>query len=519
MNHQQLAENKLPRPVNAQRPAPDNARPEVDQRLLIDQLFTAVNNSDLKTVQGILDQDNIDLSVQDENGMTLLHRSIQLHEVDIVFALLNCRHGIHIDARDNMGHTAFTTTINFNDPIGEIMRKGLVEFGADIKLPFTPFDPSTGSPKEISAMRLAIKANNIHAAKLLLGADANINAVDSDPWPLIASAVNYQQADMVKLLADAKADVNATFNNQSSQQPDYSALNLAVQNSVDFETESSFDILKILVDAGSKTDMRSIELAKGNYRILDVLLEKAIDKTDEEGKKIKKSIFDAATSQPSFSDHTENKEIHLVDEQLEMRHFNLARVIAEPIKNSDLKKEFLAHKMEKALNDSNYMGIDALREMGVDFYAKTPIEIQEKSTKQPQSFKEISAATRNNIINEIIEKTKTTAAPEKIAVQKFLYFLNKKKEFGWNEQPISIQDKNIISTAEDKAFFTALMEAQMSPSNIETVVLSKLTFDDSLEKFLENEQLAVALDQTMDPVEDVLMAQACLTGYTEPDFA
>lgn len=515
MNQRNLAENNLPQPVNPQQPA------------LIDQLFIALGNRNLQEFQRILDQDSLDLSVQDKNGLTPLHLSIRHCKVDFFQAILKSKHDPHIDTRDSEGYTPFIATLGFNFSEGDDMRNKLVQAKANINLPFMPLDAPTGLHKEISAISMAIKGNSMHGAKLLLNAGADVNSSDIDHFPPIIAATNYLQIEMVKLIA-TKANINISISDEESPKFGYTALMLAVEKFVSSKEQRCFDILKELVDAGSEIDMRSIALAKGNEQILDALIEKEIDNIHVEVTPALKTIFDLFASRVSF---LENKEFHLAIEKFDKGHLNLARLFVNSIEDSDSKSEFISRKMAEALSDRSYIKIDALREMGASFYQETPKNDLEKFTNKiaKETNKElsnkISVNTRKEIIEKIYAETASTAASEKIAIKYFLSMLHYTIGYRQIKNTAHAKDKELLLTSEDKAFFAELMEGQLSPSHIETVIFSKLTFDDSLQIFLKNEQLTATTNQpaadSIDLAVDLqsqLGTQTCLTGCVDPDF-
>lgn len=187
--------------------------------------------------------------------------------------------------------------------------------------------------------------------------------------------------------------------------------------------------------------------------------------------------------------------------------------------------------MAEALSDRSYIKIDALREMGASFYHETPKNDLEKFTNKiaKETNKElsnkISVNTRKEIIEKIYAETASTAASEKIAIKYFLSMLHYTIGYRQIKNTAHAKDKELLLTSEDKAFFAELMEGQLSPSHIETVILSKLTFDDSLQIFLKNEQLTATTNQpaadSIDLAVDLqsqLGTQTCLTGCVDPDF-
>lgn len=486
MNQPNSAQGNFFRPSNAQRPAPGNTMNDLDEPTFIDRLFTAMRCNDLEAIHWILDQDDIDLSVKNEHGYTPVHFCLRHCSADVFHALLNCRHDAHVDERDSLGYTPFIAALLLPPAEGRIKMDALVKAKADINLPFVSCDTSLGPGFSASALEKAINFGHAYGVKLLL--EAGAQHTYGNDWPLIANAVSHQSYGLVKLLIAAEVDINVSIDIHGEK---HALLDIAVTRAVGWKMHESYEIVKMLVLAGAEVNMRAIELAEKNDRIFNCLLE---GNTYAKGQKttLLKAIFDCVVSQAPSWHLIGTKEINIADSKLYQGDFNLFKLFANSIADTEVKKSYISSRLKIAIDKTQYSIMDLLRETGAELY-RFPTEEIQTSKKIVFGFsRQIDEETREKILETIKEstphKTDSTYSPEKSAITNFLTSLDISHHQRTNiyTNKIFTEDNNVLDTVEDKTFFSALISAKNSPSHIETVILGKLTYDDALQNFLEN---------------------------------
>jgi len=98
------------------------------------------------------------------------------------------RVGMDVNAKDQDGFTALMSTTAFNIPEKIKSTIVLIEQGKDVTL---------------------VGDNSIDSVKLLISADANVNAKTKDGWTALMFAVLWKTPNTVKELLASGADVNA----------------------------------------------------------------------------------------------------------------------------------------------------------------------------------------------------------------------------------------------------------------------------------------------------------------------
>lgn len=84
----------------------EEARRDLDYTEHVNALLQAAEEGDFKLVKGLLDDGNIDINYQDENGWTALHHAVFSKSVEVIGFLLN-EPEIDISITDQMGKIAW----------------------------------------------------------------------------------------------------------------------------------------------------------------------------------------------------------------------------------------------------------------------------------------------------------------------------------------------------------------------------------------------------------------------------
>lgn len=524
MDQPNLVANALPRPISDPHPAPENAGAAASAAELSEQLFIALRERDLAKIHWILDQDHVDLSLKDDHGFTPLHFSMLHCPSEVFFSILHGKHDAHINEPSNDGYTPFITALCGCGKEDKLKMDALVEAQADINLPMMAPDAHMGVIMEISALQMAIQTKNAHGVKLLLDAGADVNQLTHDTCPLIFAAVIHQQPAIVKLLLDAKADLNAPYFEMESEKPGYNALHFAIEKSMKFNSWAADNIIKMLVQAGAEVDLKSIQLAENTVHIVDRLLEGKC-KTPGEATILLQAAFDSVVSLFPESKGMEHHEFHIAGTMFSRGFYNVAQVFASAIHDGELKEKFISSSLQYAIDHNNYPAMDAMRNLGATLYQDLTKENTPQHGKKiskeiiQEADRQISAEARDEIFREICKEENHKYSHEKIATTNILHYLlysiceKPEKDL---RKPFT-EDSTVLNTIEDKAFFHALMGAEMSYSHIETVIFSKLIYDEALENFLKNEPSMAtpadgckALEDSLDACAPAPEAEACL---------
>lgn len=84
----------------------EGIRRDFDYTEQLQALLRAAEEGDFKLVKGLLDDGNIDINYQDENGWTALHHAVFSKSVEVVSYLLN-EPEIDLSITDNLGKIAW----------------------------------------------------------------------------------------------------------------------------------------------------------------------------------------------------------------------------------------------------------------------------------------------------------------------------------------------------------------------------------------------------------------------------
>ena len=221
----------------------------------------------------------------------------------------------------------------------------------------------------------------------------------------------------------------------------------------------------------------------------------------------------------------EDHEFHIAGTMFSRGFYNLAKVFASAIHDAELKEKFISSSLQHAIEHKNYPAMDAMRDLGATLYQDLTKENTPRHGKKiskeiiQEAGRQISAEARDEIFRGICKEDNHKFSHEKTAATNILlyllYYLCEKPEKDLRK-PFS-EDGTVLHTVEDKVFFHALMGAEMSYSHIETVIFSKMIYDEALENFLKNERSVAtpadgfkALEDSLDACAPTPDADACL---------
>lgn len=245
---------------------------EINSQLLeiSNQLFKAVENSDLTSIQEIISKGG-NINIVNKDGCSLLEESIWNGNIEIIDALITS--GADINQAFGINHDMLlhfvldvisTKDINNVDVLQLLLEKG-------VNIEENDRDNEEGTP-----LHYAILTNNIKAVDLLIkkGADCNSIATCDGETPVFYAASEIGNIDAIKLLINAGADINIP-NIRSSM---WTPLMVAIY----YRHE---EIVRILIAAGAdvtNTDIDSknaLDIASGHCSIdiINLLIEKGSD--------------------------------------------------------------------------------------------------------------------------------------------------------------------------------------------------------------------------------------------------
>lgn len=171
-------------------------------------LHQAVKQGDLYQVQMLLEQ-GVNLDQAGKDFLTPLCLAVQIENIKIVRLLIEA--GAQINSGYYLPLVLATQIGQF-----EIVRF-LIESGADI-------NRQQGDPPSITTLHMAASYNRLKIVHCLLANGAEIEARDFEGWTPLMSAVAKGSIEVVKLLIEVGADINAVGRDQ------YSVLDIAMQN-------------------------------------------------------------------------------------------------------------------------------------------------------------------------------------------------------------------------------------------------------------------------------------------------
>lgn len=221
-------------------------------------LLYAANKRYIDIVKLLVDN-GANIEAKDWGKRTSLHLAADWGQIEIVKLLLD--NGADIDAKDEDERTALHLTADSAEYGGIDIARLLLDNGARINA--RDWDGMT-------ALSLAVDNRNVDVVWLLVENGANPEeATDWRKRPILHWAAERGYSDLVKLLLEKGADINAT------DTAAVTALHLAIKC-------SNFEIINLLLDRGANIEMKEIggatplamAIDNGLAGVLDLLLAK-----------------------------------------------------------------------------------------------------------------------------------------------------------------------------------------------------------------------------------------------------
>lgn len=180
--------------------------PNLSPEEMSEQLFTAIEASDLETIEALIEA-GVDLSLNNERNQPVLNVA-QRQENPLPMIELLVSAGADVDATDRLGNTALILAATGTDDKVEIVSY-LLEQGATVN--------AIGGGGA-TALIMAAQNGNTAVAEQLILAGADINYQDDTQYqqaPIHWAARN-GQFEILKLLLDAGVNIDAVENTNSS---------------------------------------------------------------------------------------------------------------------------------------------------------------------------------------------------------------------------------------------------------------------------------------------------------------
>lgn len=197
-------------------------------------LYTAVQSKNTQLVQALLSKNGlqVDLGQTQPTANTPLLLAVEMGLLDIVTLL--CKNGANKEAKDKDGDTALVLALRMKRPD---IAKYLINNGSDCKA----LDKQQRTPLHIAA-----KEDLIEVVQALITKKVEINQFDeTGNTPLHLAAAHNSDIDLVKLLIQNGANVNAHKPNKPHWTPLYAGLSSRASNN---------DLILALLNAGARAD-------------------------------------------------------------------------------------------------------------------------------------------------------------------------------------------------------------------------------------------------------------------------
>lgn len=198
-------------------------------------LYTAVQSKNTQLVQALLSKNGlqVDLGQTQPTANTPLLLAVEMGLLDIVTLL--CKNGANKEAKDKDGDTALVLALRMKRPD---IAKYLINNGSDCKA----LDKQQRTPLHIAA-----KEDLIEVVQALITKKVEINQFDeTGNTPLHLAAAHNSDIDLVKLLIQNGANVNAHKPNKPHWTPLYAGLSSRASNN---------DLILALLNAGARADL------------------------------------------------------------------------------------------------------------------------------------------------------------------------------------------------------------------------------------------------------------------------
>jgi len=250
-------------------------------------------------IMDMLIKKGLDISMQDQQGHTLLHLAAKRSKKLLCQYLVD--KGVDVNSKDKEGATPLIYAVNAREK--DDCTQILLKAGANIhvkmpnnitllhvsvkrdKLNVTKallnqgFDPNETDTKKHNVLELAAKNGNLDMFKLLLEKGANINAIDEDGDSVLHYACGWDNStEMAKFILEKGIDVN--IKNKKGQTP----LFRATKN-------NNLDVVFYLINHQAEVNTQDkqgntplhIAVKKANKKMMVLLLLKGVDQSLKNG--------------------------------------------------------------------------------------------------------------------------------------------------------------------------------------------------------------------------------------------
>lgn len=169
---------------------------------------------DIKKIRELLKEGNIDPSIRDKTGETLLHYACTFGPPEIIDYLTRQK-TLDINAKDALGRTALFNAIQSKNSEAIMLIQARRDFNIDLR-----------DKEGINAIQYTIKTNNLTAAKIVLGSPEMLNHQDEFGQTPLMYAVSHNN-DVFKYLVK-RGDLLINLRDKNGQSAIFHAINAAV---------------------------------------------------------------------------------------------------------------------------------------------------------------------------------------------------------------------------------------------------------------------------------------------------
>ena len=203
-------------------------------------LIFAIIRGNTKIIKLLLEH-GADVNASTKDGDTaLMVASINNNNIEIVKLLLE--YGADVNAIDKNGYTALILATDNVE-----LTKLLLEHGADVNV---------SNKNDYTALYLSIIRKNTEITKLLLEHGADVNAIDKNGHTVLILATDNENVELTKLLLEHGADVNTLINIETQLLID-KGLDINASDKVNFTIlmfaigKENIEMVKLLIENGA----------------------------------------------------------------------------------------------------------------------------------------------------------------------------------------------------------------------------------------------------------------------------